>query len=232
MDGCGRLVGTRAVVAEGTTAIGCAVVTCLRDEGAEVAFGSRAAGSANPIAAATGATPIARGGDDSAFAQAAVTALGSVNALVVACGQPAARPLGCTPDGLWDEILESDVLEPWRLVSACAPELGQHGGAVVVISSAADAWPSAAVGAHSVAAHALVSLASMLAVELADSGVRVNTICPELAMPTPHDSDELDDIARAVAFLLSADARGCTATTLVLDHGRRASLTAGLAVAT
>ena len=91
---------------------------------------------------------------------------------------------------------------------------------------------------------ALISMAKSLGLEVAGEGIRVNTVCPG-GVRTPlieqvHGSRaeqiladsaqevplgriaEPEDIAAAIAFLASADARHITATTLIVDGGASA----------
>jgi NAD(P)-dependent dehydrogenase (short-subunit alcohol dehydrogenase family) len=198
----GRLDGARVLVCDGSTRIGRATVARLESEGARVSCSDNGAGS------------------------------GALDGLVVQCGAARHLPLTATEDTIWDELLESHILTPWRLICASASRLTPGRGSVVVIASAADDWPSTTLGAHSVLVHGLVAMVRMFGTELAPQGLRVNAVCPDCDADTGPDRRSPEEVARTVAFLLSADAGACNATTVLLDGGRRASLTAGSAVAT
>jgi NAD(P)-dependent dehydrogenase (short-subunit alcohol dehydrogenase family) len=114
------------------------------------------------------------------------------------------------------------------------------GSSIVFISSVAALVGEPGASVYSAAKGALISLARSLAVELAAERVRVNCVIPGLVrtpmgdrlvkLLSPAEALELEkrhclgfgdpsDIAAAVAFLLSDDARWITGTTLVVDGG-------------
>jgi NAD(P)-dependent dehydrogenase (short-subunit alcohol dehydrogenase family) len=208
--------------------VGVAVVERLLADGARVVFGGQGDAVADSARARYVGRAGRRAGAAAGLVAEAIRVLGGLDGLVVSCGEPSQARLSETSDRAWDAMLGSHVLEPWRLMSAAAAELRATRGAIVAIASAADEWPSALAGPHSVGAHALVSMTRMLAAELAPSEVRVNALCPD------HEpsSEVPESVAGAVAFLLTTAAGACTAGSLVVDGGRRASLVAGAAVAT
>ncbi|MBK1788253.1 SDR family oxidoreductase [Prauserella cavernicola] len=114
--------------------------------------------------------------------------------------------------------------------------LGEHGGAVVNVSSIAGLRTSPGIGMYGVTKAALIRLTMELAGELGP-GIRVNAVAPAVVktkFATALYEDREDevasaypmkrlgvpaDIASAVAFLLSDEAGWITGQTLVLDGG-------------
>ncbi|MDH2352323.1 SDR family NAD(P)-dependent oxidoreductase [Bradyrhizobium sp. SSUT112] len=127
--------------------------------------------------------------------------------------------------------LHVDVAE--RLANALAPRLKQ-GGRIVFIGSRTASGASGR-GQYAATKAALVALARSWAIELAPRGVTVNVVAPA-ATETPMLKDpsrtdvapklppigryiRSDEVAHAVAFLLSADAAAITGQQLVICGG-------------
>jgi NAD(P)-dependent dehydrogenase (short-subunit alcohol dehydrogenase family) len=160
--------------------------------------------------------------------------------------------LGGAPYPLsFDAISEAQLLETYRLNTwpaialiraALARGLGDDGGSVVTISSGSPHKTTSAMVAYASAKAALNAMTRTIASDLADKGVRVNAVSPGLVRTTATrptweaDSGaaagsalplgrltEAGDIAAAVCFLLSDDARQITGITLDVDGGNHLS---------
>jgi 3-oxoacyl-[acyl-carrier protein] reductase len=121
--------------------------------------------------------------------------------------------------------------------------MAEHGGAIVNVSSVAGLKPAPGIGFYGATKAMLLHITEELAVELGP-GVRVNGVAPavvktkfaaalyegreeKLAAEYPLGRLGLpEDVAGAVAFLLSDDASWITGRTLVLDGG--VTLTGGV----
>ena len=114
--------------------------------------------------------------------------------------------------------------------------MGEHGGAVVNVSSIAGLHPSPGLGMYGVSKAALIRLTMELAAELGP-GIRVNAVAPGVvktkfatALYEGREEEAAsgyvlkrlgvpEDVAGAVAFLLSEQASWITGQTLVIDGG-------------
>ena len=143
----------------------------------------------------------------------------------------------------WDTVLNVNLRALPFIVQAIRADLAAaRGGAVVGIASINATLGNAANPAYSASKGGMLSLVRSLADELAADGVRINAVSPG-QIRTPMLQPVLDilpagtferrillgrvgepvEIARAVRFLLSADASYITATELVVDGGNISS---------
>jgi 7-alpha-hydroxysteroid dehydrogenase len=147
----------------------------------------------------------------------------------------------------FDSISEAQMLETLRLNTwpalaliraALAQGLSNGGGAVVLISSGSPRKTTSSMVAYASAKAALNAMTRTVAADLASRDVRVNAVSPGLVRTTATrqlwEADdgraagsalplgrltESEDIAAAVCFLLSEDARQITGVNLDVDGG-------------
>jgi 3-oxoacyl-[acyl-carrier protein] reductase len=170
----------------------------------------------------------------------AIDAFGRIDLIVSTLGG-APYPLS------FDAISEEQLLETFRLNTwpglaliraGMARGLADGGGSAVMISSGSPHKTTSAMISYASAKAALNAMTRTIAADLAGQGVRVNAVSPGLVRTTAtrpiwKDDDgagagsalplgrltEADDIAAAVCFLLSDDARQITGITLDVDGG-------------
>jgi NAD(P)-dependent dehydrogenase (short-subunit alcohol dehydrogenase family) len=245
-----RLETRRALVTGGTSGIGAATVRRLVAEGARVAFTGRDPRRAGGVADETGATFITADVRDPAAIRRsvaeAVDVLGGLDILVPNAGVLHHAALHETTDAEWDALLETNLLAPILYVQAALPHLGA-GSSVILIGSDGSVWGEIEIAAYCVTKRAVHMLTRMLAVELGPRGIRVNAVCPGDTAPgmvtgvgdraaLPDVSTwtkpptgitvHADEIAAAIAFLVSDDARSTNGTELLIDGGMKAALRA------
>ena len=178
------------------------------------------------------------------LADRAIEAFGRIDLLVSTLG-------GAPYPRSFDAISEEQLLETFRLNTwpglaliraALARGLGDNAGSVVTISSGSPRKTTSAMVSYASAKAALNAMTRTIAADLAEKGVRVNAVSPGLVRTTAtrgiwKDDDgtaagsalplgrltEAEDIAAAVCFLLSEDARQITGVTLDVDGGNHLS---------
>jgi NAD(P)-dependent dehydrogenase (short-subunit alcohol dehydrogenase family) len=246
----------RALVTGGTSGIGEAIVTRLAQEGARVVFTGRDVERGADVSQATGAHFVAADARDGAALVAsvatAVAHLGGLEIVVLNAGVLCAATLSRTSDEQWDTVISTNLVAPFRYARETLPALRETGGSIVLVASDAGVWGETPIGAYSVSKRAVIMLARMLAVEAGPDGVRVNAVCPgdtEPGMVTtvagrealPDTSEwtrpplgrlvHASDVAAAVSFLASDEARTITGADLLIDGGMRAALRANTVAA-
>lgn len=162
---------------------------------------------------------------------------GKIDVVVNNAGVEVARPLEQFDPAEWRQLLEVNLQGAIAVTQAALPVLSAPGGVVVNIASALGLGGCPGFSVYSASKAGLIGFTQSLAWELAPKGIRVVAVAPGL-VHTPmihkhveHLTPEIwgkieachplgmgrpDDVAAAVAFLASADARWITGVTLPL----------------
>ncbi|WP_155355110.1 SDR family oxidoreductase [Acrocarpospora macrocephala] len=240
-----RFAGRVALVTGASRGIGRAIAARLAAEGARVVVTARKpdslAATVDELGGPATALGITGRADDPEYTHAAVTTaieyFGRLDVLVSNVGiNPAFGPLEGVDLAAVRKIFEVNVLAAltWAR-TAHEAWLGEHGGTIVNVASAAGLRPSAGLGAYGASKAALAYLTGQLALELAP-GIRVNAVLPAVvrtAFAAPLYAEEEttaaryplgrfgtpEDVASAVAFLASDEAAWITGHLLVVDGG-------------
>ncbi|MFC0599955.1 SDR family oxidoreductase [Streptomyces palmae] len=239
-----KYTGRKAVVVGGTTGVGLAIAKRLVEGGARTLLTGGAAhgiadveGQLGPAASLV-ACDLFAADAVADFASAAGSAFGTVDMLFVdaepAASKPWAEPGAVSGTGHHDGRFTAAARGAYTAAQALAPLVADE-GAIVFTTVAADVCrpgtPDA--GVRAMTASAVHALTRVLAVELADRGVRVNAVSPG-AIDTPADAlahtprpeaapplgrrGSVDEVARAALFL-ATDATFTTGTVLAVDGG-------------
>ena len=175
---------------------------------------------------------------------AAVKAMGGIDAIVGNAGITAPAKLVDLEVAAWDRLFDINLRANWLLAKAAHPHLRKSKGAIVMVSSMSGVMPQLPTGAYSPAKAALIMLTEMMAMEWAPDGIRANAVCPgfvhtsmtEAIYSQPKLARERarlvplgriatpGDIAETIAFLLSPAASYITAQALVVDGGLTRSI--------
>jgi 2-hydroxycyclohexanecarboxyl-CoA dehydrogenase len=179
-----------AVVTGGASGIGLGVAEQFVEDGHSVALVDRDGDGAEAAAAklrAGGATAL--GVQVDVADRAAVAAgferirseLGAITILVTSAGIESFTPvLDITADS-WDQIIAVNLTGTFTCVQAALPDMLEgHWGRIVTISSQSAQGGAPNMAHYSASKGGVISLTKALAVELARSGVTVNTVSPSV----------------------------------------------------
>jgi NAD(P)-dependent dehydrogenase (short-subunit alcohol dehydrogenase family) len=174
----------------------------------------------------------------------AVAFKGRLDVLVNAAGIIASGDLVSTTEEAWSEMMRINLDCVFVLMQAILPHLQATGGNVVNVSSVTGLRVFPGVLAYCVSKAGLDQLTRCAALELAESGVRVNAVNPGVVVSNLHRRGGMqedayeeflkhsktthplgrvgqpEDIAEAIVYLASDQAGWVTGVTLSLDGGR------------
>ena len=223
-----QFAGKAVLVAGGTGGLGRAVSLAFLEAGAFVAvtFRRREELSALEAAAGTGsarlegfAVDVTNEAAAKAFVESIRAQHGRLDVLVNTVGAfVGGKKLWEEDSGVLDRMLELNLRSGWALARAAVPVMLAEGrGAIVNVAAQAGLSPSAGLGAYAASKAGAVAMLSSLAADLNGTGVRVNTVLPNIidteanrkAMPNADFSKwrKPEEIARVILFLCGEEAR-------------------------
>ncbi|CAJ0809691.1 SDR family NAD(P)-dependent oxidoreductase [Ralstonia flaminis] len=242
-----RLAGRTAIVTGGSRGIGAAVARRLAADGARVAVVYRSnSNEANAVVESirkTGAEAIAVQADvaDAASVNTMVTtvreAFGAIDILINNAGILEGQPVGEIDQTSFDAQFRTNAFSVILVTQAVLPHVPARGGHIVNVSSSLVYRPRAGLAVYAASKAAVDGLTHAFAVELGPRNITVNAVAPaltrtDMTAPIPDEVKdrmrestplgrlaEPEDIADAIAFLASDDARWVTGRTLKTDGG-------------
>jgi NAD(P)-dependent dehydrogenase (short-subunit alcohol dehydrogenase family) len=240
-----RFEGKSVIVTGAASGIGLATATRFGREGARVVVADldadHAAAAAKSIEAAGApatwacACDVANEHQVAACVAGTVERFQSVDVVVNNAGLMTFKPLVDLTADDWRRVLDVDLLGAFFFVRESFRRM-KAGGAIVNVASIHAVETEPDVAPYAAAKSALVSLTRSAAIEGKPLGIRVNAVLPG-AVDTPMlwanpnvksgvekidraDVGSPDDLAAAIAFLASDDAKFVQGAALVVDGGR------------
>lgn len=243
-----QLHGTAALITGAGSGIGRATAVALAAEGVRVALLDRDRASVEDTAAAVRAEGTAT--EDAVVVVADVTDEGQVRTAVdeavevlgrldaVVCCAGVSGPVGASIEEIdlaaWNAVLAVNVTGPFLVLKHALPALRAARAASVVLLASDSAFvASPGMVPYCTSKAALVQFGRALSVDLADAGVRVNTVAPSI-VDTPMSRGDLgaaafeappfpvqtaEEVAAHVAYLVSPRTRAVNGAGLLSDFG-------------
>jgi 3-oxoacyl-[acyl-carrier protein] reductase len=244
-----------AIVGGASQGIGFGIARALAAEGVKLAISARREkplrDACEKIRGQTGIEPLAIPGDcrraeDCAEVVARTTAhFGGLDVLVNNDGAPPLGDLIGFDDAAWQQAIERNLMYVVRMCRAAVPHMkARGGGSILNITAISAIQPIAGFGLSVATWDAVIGYAKTLSLELAASGINVNTVCPgyieterlqkvfvsggedaksmrakltdEVAM---RRIGSVEDIADLVTFLVSPRGSYITGTAIQVDGG-------------
>ena len=208
------LKGKIALVTGSTSGIGLGIAQALAAEGADImlnGFGDPAAieklraelAQTHGVRAAYDGADISTRDGVAGLVQRTAASLGNPSILVNNAGIQHTASIATFPPEKWDAVIAINLSAAFHAMQAAIPAMVQAGwGRIINIASAHGLVGSAEKSAYVAAKHGLIGLTKVGAIELANSGVTVNAICPGWVL-TPLVQAQID--ARAKAQGVSTD---------------------------
>jgi 3-hydroxybutyrate dehydrogenase len=184
------LKGKNALVTGSTSGIGAAIARALAKEGANVTlngFGDKAEIETlrGSIAKETGGkvayspADMTKPAEIAAMIAQAQKEFGSLDILVNNAGIQHVSPVEDFPDDKWDRVIAINLSSAFHTIKHAVPGMKQKKwGRIVNIASAHGLVASPQKTAYVAAKHGILGLNKSVALELANSGITCNAICP------------------------------------------------------
>jgi meso-butanediol dehydrogenase / (S,S)-butanediol dehydrogenase / diacetyl reductase len=240
-----RFLGKTVIVTGASSGIGLGTARRFAAEGADLVVAARRQDRLDDLVKEIGSdravavrVDVTDEEDMNAMAATAVERFGRIDVLVSNAGAGLAKPFRSLTLADWRGQLDLNLTSCYLGAQACVAALTESKGSIIHTASASGLGGDAGLTAYNAAKGGVVNFTRGLAFDLGRSGVRVNAVAPSLTIVDPDDAvltpefqagfterralhghASPDDVAAAIAFLASADARFITGAVLPIDGG-------------
>ncbi len=238
-----RLDGVRALVTGAGRGIGLAAAAALAEAGAEVTLVARSAGEieAGAEAIGNGATACVLDVSDLAAVEQFLATNDPFHVLVNNAGTNRPKPMWDVSEVDFDAVLDLNVKSAFFVAKACAQRLIDAGekGSLIHMGSQMGHVGGQNRSLYCASKWAIEGMSKAMALDLAQHGIRSNTIAPtfiETPLTKPMFEDEafldsvlakiklgrlgqVEDLMGAIVFLASDASALMTGTSMVIDGG-------------
>lgn len=245
-----RFKSKTVIVTGAGSGIGAATAQLFSREGASVVLAGRRKEKLEEVAKALPAertlvrqTDVSSEADVNGLIADTVAKFGQLDTLVNNAGAGAAGPFAMAGTDQWRALMATNVDGVFYACRAAIPHLLKTKGSIVNVSSVSGVGGDWYMAMYNASKGAVSNLTRGLALELGLRGVRVNAVCPSLTMTEmtgPIAGSEAlmarfqdriplgraaqpDEVAPAIVFLASDDARFINGVNLPVDGGVTAS---------
>jgi len=238
-----RLEGQTAVVTGGSRGIGRAIAAAFLEEGADVAICSRdeseGAAAAEELGCLYVQTDVREYDQVASLVERTVEEFGGLDTMVNNAGIASETALEEMTLEEWENVLRTDLDGVMHGTKAALPYLKDSDGSVINVASIYGLVGGRGAASYSAAKGGVVNFTQQVAVDYAEEGVRVNSICPgfvETEMTedlleserfysfvlenTPMNrAAQPEEIAPLAVFLASEEASYLTGVNVPVDGG-------------
>lgn len=202
------LAGKNSVVTGSTSGIGLGIARRLAAAGANVMVNGlgeqgqvdaavRSVDDAGPGQVVFSPANMIQPAEISAMVEEAVGTFGTIDILVNNAGIQFVSPIQDFPPGKWDDIIATNLSSSFHTISTATPHMQAAGwGRIINISSLHALVASPYKAAYVAAKHGVAGLTKVVALELAQQNITVNSIAPGY-VETPLVTGQITDTARA-----------------------------------